>query len=836
MNQTNGNAPTLEDTKNLLERDGRRPVFLHIAAKKKGPTWKGWTKITHPETLSGGYQALLRSRPNTGILLGAPSDNLCAIDLDTETALHAFLALNPAFQTTLRTHGARGAQLWAYVQGERPHQTHALKVHKDSPLTAGMEFQIDNKTGQILDYQTIGEFRAEGGQSVIRGIHPNGCYYTWPVASVPITILFNNIRWPSDIAIPWEKERKAGADSATEDLLKRAIANLTVDGLWQHFGFTDRGNANPVASPFRTDNTPGHPSFSIYDEGRRFKDHNAAYEGHRGDSFDFYRLKTGEDSHQAFKGFVELAGLGHELAGEAETSENDDDPRPIIMHPNDNRYISEFAHQLGKILKPWDFFRFHGIAMQVRLVSVKSYSGKEYQIKRLADLPVPLFSTIIEAYCRPMVRDTKGRLNKKSVSMEIARRTLVCLDFIEQLPEIRSWTDVRLPIRSGKDVILSTPGYDSKSGVYTSPDAPDIDETITLAEASLCWRDLLKEFCFPKSGKDAEDEPDDKLRELEKERCIAVALAAALTPLCLYLLAEKAKRPGFAASANAEGAGKTLLLSFGMVAKLGMVPTGSAPDNEEEIRKVLDSAVQYGVPILFFDNLKGHLSSGELEAFITSSTRRYRLLGTTNYTEADNLSTVYITANFATYSPDLRRRLLAIELFLEESRAEQRTIDNFLDEDALIKMRPRLMSMLWAFIKHWHRASERPSSKLLPSFEQWSTIVGGIVENAGFSSPCQLATLKTGGDTDTQDMERMVSEMNPGAEFRFGDLIDLARDHHLFQRLIPTEGDMDKQQSTRMGFIIRKFVGRIFNGQFRFCLSEGTRKTERYFILDLKKP
>jgi hypothetical protein len=39
--------------------------------------------------------------------------------------------------------------------------------------------------------------------------------------------------------------------------------------------------------------------------------------------------------------------------------------------------------------------------------------------------------------------------------------------------------------------------------------------------------------------------------------------------------------------------------------------------------------------------------------------------------------------------------------------------------------------------------------------------VGGIVENAGFNSPCQLATLKTGGDTDTQDMEKLVSEMNP---------------------------------------------------------------------------
>jgi hypothetical protein len=104
---------------------------------------------------------------------------------------------------------------------------------------------------------------------------------------------------------------------------------------------------------------------------------------------------------------------------------------------------------------------------------------------------------------------------------------------------------------------------------------------------------------------------------------------------------------------------------------------------------------------------------------------------------------------------------------------------------------------------------------------------------SGFSSPCQLATLKTGGDTDTQDMEKLVGEMNPGAEFRFAELIDLARDHRLFQRLIPAEGDMEKKQSTRLGLIVRKFVGRTFNAKLRFCLSDGTRRTERYFVHDL---
>jgi hypothetical protein len=327
MNGTNGSAPALEDARNLLERDGKHPVFLHIEARKKGPEWSGWAKMTYSETLSAGYQSLLRSRPNTGILLGASSDNLCAIDLDTETALATFLAHNPAFQTTLRTRGARGAQLWAYVQGERPHQTHPLKVHKTSPLALGSKEPKPDKDGKVSDQRTIGEFRAEGGQSVIRGIHPAGCYYTWLVSNAPITIAFEEIRWPADIARPWEpspdpksdKNLSPGGAAPSSDpfdeLLQKAKAILSIDVLWSHFGYEERRH-NPVASPFRADNTKGHPSFSVYqgeDNQQRFRDHNAAYDQHRGDAYDFYQLAKGQDAKQAFTGFIELAGLGTEL-------------------------------------------------------------------------------------------------------------------------------------------------------------------------------------------------------------------------------------------------------------------------------------------------------------------------------------------------------------------------------------------------------------------------------------------------------------------------------------------------------------------------------------------
>jgi hypothetical protein len=90
------------------------------------------------------------------------------------------------------------------------------------------------------------------------------------------------------------------------------------------------------------------------------------------------------------------------------------DSRPIIMHPQNDRYISDFARELGGILKSRGFFQFHGNAAQVRSVTVKARNGKEYQVKRLVDLPVPLFSTVIETYCSPVFRTKNNTLTRKS--------------------------------------------------------------------------------------------------------------------------------------------------------------------------------------------------------------------------------------------------------------------------------------------------------------------------------------------------------------------------------------------------------------------------------------
>ena len=90
--------------------------------------------------------------------------------------------------------------------------------------------------------------------------------------------------------------------------------------------------------------------------------------------------------------------------------------------------------------------------------------------------------------------------------------------------------------------------------------------------------------------------------------------------------------------------------------------------------------------------------------------------------------------------------MLSVELILKEAKAD-RVIENYLNEEKLIALRPKLLSIFWAMVKDWSNKGQPAGSFLLPTFEAWARVVGGIIENAGFVSPCLSSNLKTGGDT-----------------------------------------------------------------------------------------
>jgi hypothetical protein len=192
----NGDSPTLDDVRSVLERDGKHPVLLYIDKGLKWPLYTNWEKTTYEQTQAPSYQRFLERHSNTGVLLGV-SDNLCAIDCDTESFLAEMILLNPSLASTLISAGERAGQFWIYVKGARPHKIEYLKVRKESPLALGAK-KIEND-GTVK----MGEFRCEGGQSVIRGMHPCGNHYRWLSHGPPIVLDFAELNWPVDVIIPY---------------------------------------------------------------------------------------------------------------------------------------------------------------------------------------------------------------------------------------------------------------------------------------------------------------------------------------------------------------------------------------------------------------------------------------------------------------------------------------------------------------------------------------------------------------------------------------------------------------------------------------------------------
>lgn len=180
--ETNHNQPESGNrVRAVREILGQDAVLIAVKKGLKEPVEGSWQKTTISRMSEPGYIERLE-QGNIGVVLGSASNGLCAVDIDDDDQVEPFLALNPKLRQTLRTRGNRGAQIWVKVKGEYPKLT-----------------QLKNTEG------AWGEWRADGGQSVISGEHPCGRDYQILNEAKPADIAFADIHWPEELKLPWVK-------------------------------------------------------------------------------------------------------------------------------------------------------------------------------------------------------------------------------------------------------------------------------------------------------------------------------------------------------------------------------------------------------------------------------------------------------------------------------------------------------------------------------------------------------------------------------------------------------------------------------------------------------
>ena len=475
-----------------------------------------------------------------------------------------------------------------------------------------------------------------------------------------------------------------------------------------------------------------------------------------------------------------------------------DDPRPKVRLPGDNWLLSETAAALGKHLADQGLF--------VRSNEIVTLDDSE-----LRPVSAQTFRTLLE---RHVICYRKGKNGAFDVNTTMrddeARGIMASPQFRERLRRLRRLNSCRLPVlRTDGRLDLLPEGYDVVSETLTISTV-NYWEDMPLALAVEKIEDLFGEFLFADS-----------------ERSKAVAVAALVSLFANQLLAEGSLRPCFIVTKNAEGAGATTLVSCAVVSVIGRLPTGVASGEDNEMRKMLTAAVREARSVLLFDNQKARLSSPALAAFLSSPQWSDRLLGANLTVTGPNYATVFVTANGATISPDMRRRSLVIELHLEAERAEDRQFRRPLDESTLVSMRPEILAACWSLVRNWDAKGRPQPSRLHSAFPAWAKVIAGVVEAADWACPLDTANVALAADEDGESMRMLVATMQPGRGYTFPEIVELCRESEAFIGLLG-EPEITKASRSTLGRLLSRYDRRLVK-QRRFVI-EGSGHKRRYHI------
>src|SRR5207248_1338142 len=155
---------------------------------------------------------------------------------------------------------------------------------------------------------------------------------------------------------------------------------------------------------------------------------------------------------------------------------------------------------------------------------------------------------------------------------------------------------------------------------------------------------------------------------------------------CSALLKKGVRPPSFLITANAPGAGKTILAMLPVILTMGTAAARGLPRGEE-LRKVLDILVIRAANYVIFDNIKSKIEADDLEAFLTTIMWQARPLGQSAEILLENNVTVFFTGNQSSWSLDMGERCLIAHLEVVEADIGDRRFSRNIDVPFIVENR-----------------------------------------------------------------------------------------------------------------------------------------------------
>jgi hypothetical protein len=360
---------------------------------------------------------------------------------------------------------------------------------------------------------------------------------------------------------------------------------------------------------------------------------------------------------------------------------------------------------------------------------------------------------------------------------------------------------VTAPVFGASGELLTTPGYHPASQVLYQPPAgfvlPPVPEAPTsdeiAAARSLLLDDLLGDFPF--------------VGDAERAHVLALLLLPFMRPMI------KGPTPLHLIEKPDAGTGAGLL-----VETIAQIVTGTSVRvmvegrDDDEWRKRLTAKLREIPTLLLIDNLRHVLDSSAVAAALTAAVWDDRILGKSENVHFPIRCTWIATGNNPQFSNEMARRLVRIRMDAQTDKPWLR--EGFRHENLLAwgqENRGRLVAACLTLGRAWIAAGRPSHARTIGSFEDWSHVMGGILNVAGV--PGFLGNLK-------ETYQETNAEGSAQAVFitawwdRYGpqpvgaaELYELAV---TCDPSLPLGEGSDRSQRTKLGIIVARLRDRVF--------------------------
>lgn len=486
--------------------------------------------------------------------------------------------------------------------------------------------------------------------------------------------------------------------------------------------------------------------------------------------------------------------------------------------------IRELAMELGRLLSPRNIFWYGD-----RVVTVCEKSG---DIQAMTPKRFPSWSEDFCVFKAPGMRRIRD-----SLSVDDASQILETDIFKSCLRSLRAVHKMILPVRrESGEVSFLQPGWDEESQIFTVDLLP-YEMDWKLGEGQKFLLEIYEEFpwLFPEGSEG---------RGLAFNRSFAVHILGLVGVYCRGLFPPGTLYPIIAYFANKPGTGKTRLAESVASPVFGFAAPTGFPKDDEKIDVKLETIAQSMQPLAIFDDIGRGLFSNSLNRFTSEawhSGRRFH--SNSEMFSVPNVTQIFVTANDIKTSEDIERRALIVELFLEDEvkgRKFKRVITSKWLSDP--ETRKRFLSACCAIVKHWVTTGMPVHESPIETYEEWSSVIGGIVKAAEFADPLQPPDRVVGGAADEDEIKQLLivaaSQQEGDCQISRSELIDIARENGLLEDLLGTSGEVDDATNKKLGRRMQRWRGqRLIDSKKRlFIFSHKKKKTGAVYPLTFVKP